>query len=163
MYPTVRFGFFMYPTVRFGAVLKEGENPTVRFGAVNRAEPHRTDRKNRTVKNLKIMGLRPPLFILKRHSRGTLLLRYGLERPVAPQPRAGGRPVYGSVCLLLCFVCCICSALFVFCFFFRLNTSSPSGAVGVDTFHPGYSSFPRLTPRLADGPREVFRKTSPLY
>ena len=34
-----------------GSVLKEGKNPTVRVGAVNRTEPHRTDRKNRTVKN----------------------------------------------------------------------------------------------------------------
>ena len=34
---TVRFVCFMYPTVR--------------IGAINRTEPHRTDRKNRTVKN----------------------------------------------------------------------------------------------------------------
>ena len=69
-------------------------------------------------------------------------------------PEPGGRPVYGSVCHLLCFARCICSDFFFF--FFRLKPFSPSGAAGVDTFHPGYSSFPRLTPRLADGPREVF-------
>ena len=44
--PTVRFG-----AVRCGAVFQERTNPTVRFGAVNRTEPHRTDRKTRTVKN----------------------------------------------------------------------------------------------------------------
>ena len=65
--PTVRFGYILCPTVRFGAVFRyrktygavrfgfeEGKNPTVRFGAVgavDRTEPHRTDRKNRTVKN----------------------------------------------------------------------------------------------------------------
>ena len=67
------------------------------------------------------------------------------------------RAMYGSVRHLLSFVCCICSTLL-----FRLNTSPPSGAVGVATFHPGYLPFPRLTPRLADGPREIFRMTSPL-
>ena len=63
----------------------------------------------------------------------------------------------------------VCVSSFMFCVlylfyfvFFRLNTSSPSGAVGVATFHPGYLSFPRRTPRLADGPQEVFRMTSPL-
>ena len=29
-----------------------------------------------------------------------------------PQSRAGRRPVYGSVCLLLCFVCCIVEMIF---------------------------------------------------
>ena len=61
---TVRFGATLCPTVRFGAVFRyhqtygevrcgfqEGKNPTMRCGAVNRTEPHRTDRKNRTVKN----------------------------------------------------------------------------------------------------------------
>ena len=67
------------------------------------------------------------------------------------------RAMYGSVCHLLCFVCCI-----VLLCFFRLNTSSPSRAEDVATFHPGYLSFPRLTPRLANGPREVFRITFPL-
>ena len=46
-----------YGAVRFG--FEEGKYPTVRFGAVNHADPHRTDRKNRTVKNpgfLHIMG-----------------------------------------------------------------------------------------------------------
>ena len=53
--------------------------------------------------------------------------------------------------------------LYLFYFvFFCLSTSSPSGAVGVATFHPGYLSFPCLTPRLADGPRGFFRITSPL-
>ena len=41
------------------------------------------------------------------------------------------RAMYGSVCHLLHFVCIICSTLL-----FRLNTSPPSGAVGVATFHP---------------------------
>ena len=67
------------------------------------------------------------------------------------------RAMYPSVCHLLSFVCCICSTLF-----FRLNTFPPSGAVSFATFHPGYLSFPCLTPRLADGPREVFRMISPL-
>ena len=65
--------------------------------------------------------------------------------------------MYGFVCHILSFVCCICSTLF-----FRLSTSPPRGAVGVATFHPWYLSFPRLTPRLADDPREVFCMTSPL-
>ena len=59
------------------------------------------------------------------------------------------RAIYGSSCHL--FGCCICSTLF-----FRLDTSPPSGAVRVATFHPGHLSFPRLTPRLVDGPREFF-------
>ena len=67
------------------------------------------------------------------------------------------RAMYGSVCYLSFFVCCICSTLV-----FRLNTSPLRGAVGVATFHPGYLSFPRLTPRHADGPREVFCMTSSL-
>ena len=37
----------MNPIVRFAYILC----PTVRFGAVNHTEPHRTDRKKRTVKN----------------------------------------------------------------------------------------------------------------
>ena len=66
--PTVRFGYTLCPTVRFGAVFQygntygavrfgfeEGKNPTAWFGAVSGAvkstEPHRTDRKNRTLKN----------------------------------------------------------------------------------------------------------------
>ena len=61
--PTVRFGDILCLTVRFGAVfpycktygavcsIEEGENPAVPFGAVNRIEPHRTDKKKRTVKN----------------------------------------------------------------------------------------------------------------
>ena len=63
----------------------------------------------------------------------------------------------------------VCASFFIFyvshLFYFvfsHLNTFSPSGAVRVATFHPGHLSFPRLTPRLADGPREVFRMTSPL-
>ena len=67
------------------------------------------------------------------------------------------RAMYGSVCYLISFVCCICSTLF-----FSTKHFPARGAVGVATFHPGYLSFPRLTPRLADGPQEVFRKTSPL-
>ena len=86
-----------------------------------------------------------------------------------PSPEPGGnqgtlfgRNVVQRLCTGLCvifclFVCCICSSLF-----FRLNTFPPRGAVGVATFHPGYLSFPRLTPGHADGPREVFRMTSPL-
>ena len=52
--------------------------------------------------------------------------------------------------------------LYLFYLLFRLNTSPPRGAVSVATFHPGYLSFPGLTPRHADGPREAFRMTSPL-
>ena len=65
--PTVRFGYVLYPTVRFGGVFQchetyvavrcgfeQGKNRTVRFGAVirtePRTEPHRTDKKTRTVK-----------------------------------------------------------------------------------------------------------------
>ena len=63
---TVRFGAVICPAVRFGAVFKNRKcygavrffmYPTVRFGEVNRSEPHRTDRKNRTVKNPGIYGL----------------------------------------------------------------------------------------------------------
>ena len=64
----------------------------------------------------------------------------------------------------------VCVSSYIFCVlylfyfvFFRLNTSPPSGAVSVANFHPGYLSFPRLAPSLADGPREVFRMTSPFY
>ena len=67
------------------------------------------------------------------------------------------RAMYESVCHLLSFCVLFCSTLI-----FRLNTSPPRGAVGVATFHPGYLSFPRLTPRHADGPQKVFRMTSPL-
>ena len=59
--------------------------------------------------------------------------------------------MYGSVCHILPF--CV---LYLFYYVFRLKTSPPNGAVSVVTFHPVYLSFPRLTPRLADGPREVF-------
>ena len=52
MYRTVRFGAGFrnqesYGEMRFG--FEEGQNPTVRFGAVSRPDPHRIDRKNRTV------------------------------------------------------------------------------------------------------------------
>ena len=46
---SVRFSNIVKPSVRFG--FEEGKSPTVRFGAVNLTEPHRTDRKNRTLKN----------------------------------------------------------------------------------------------------------------
>ena len=46
--------------------------------------------------------------------------------------------------------------------FFQLNAFPPRGAVCAATFHPGYLSLLRLTPRHADGPREIFRMTSPL-
>ena len=55
MYPTVRFGAVFVSEESFGAVrygFEEGESTTVRFGAVAHAEPHRTDRKDRVVKNL---------------------------------------------------------------------------------------------------------------
>ena len=81
---TVRCGFDGIPTVWFGAVLRNREsygavrcglqilevlrcgsvrfsdvvNPTVRF--VNRTEPHRTDRKNRTVKTVSYTHLTLP-------------------------------------------------------------------------------------------------------
>ena len=50
----VRCGFPISYSKTYGAVRcgsQEGKNLTVCFGAVNRAEPHRTDMKNRTVKN----------------------------------------------------------------------------------------------------------------
>ena len=53
-YGAVRCGFPISYSKTYGAVrcgFQEGKNPTVCFGAVNRAEPHRTDRKNRTLKN----------------------------------------------------------------------------------------------------------------
>ena len=53
-----RFGAVIYPTVRFGAVFQHHTYGAVRCGfqecknpTVNRTEPHRTERKNRTVKN----------------------------------------------------------------------------------------------------------------
>ena len=54
-----------YGAVRFG--FEEDKNPTVRFGAVNRIKPHRTDRKNRTVKNpdgyaIDMIGTRSELY-----------------------------------------------------------------------------------------------------
>ena len=77
------------------------------------------------------------------------------DAPLSPE--SGGDQGTG-----LCVIFYVLCVVFVLLCFFRLNTSTPSGAVGVDTFHPGYSSFPRLTPRLADGPRKVFRMTFPL-
>ena len=47
--------------------------------------------------------------------------------------------------------------------FSLLNTSPPREAVGDATFHPGYLLFARLTPRHADGPREVYSIISLLY
>ena len=58
------------------------------------------------------------------------------------------------------FIICV---LHLFYFVFQLNTSPRRGAVGDATFHPGFLSFARLTPRHADGPREVFGVISPLY
>ena len=46
---SVRFSDIVKPTVRCDAVFKRAK--ILRCGAVNRTEPHRTDRKNRTVKN----------------------------------------------------------------------------------------------------------------
>ena len=68
------------------------------------------------------------------------------------------RAMCGPVCHLLFSCVLYCSTLF-----FRLNTSPPRRAVGVATFHREYLSFPRLTPRHADGPREVFGMIFPLY
>ena len=61
-YGAVRCGFQMSWTLRCGSVIffvllcgsvrfSDIVKPTVRCGAVNRTEPHRTDRKNRTVKS----------------------------------------------------------------------------------------------------------------
>ena len=63
-------------------------------------------------------------------------------------------------CVPSCTFLCV---VFVLLCVFRLNTSPPPGAVGVATFHPRYLSFPRLTLRHADGPREVFGMISPLH
>ena len=71
------------------------------------------------------------------------------DAPLSPEPG-------GDQCTGLCVVFYVSCVVFVLLCFFRLNTSSPSGAVGIDTFHSGYSSFPRLSPRLANGPREFF-------
>ena len=53
---------------------------------------------------------------------------------------------------------CVLSFIFfvLYLFYFvRLNTSPPYGAVGDGTFHSGNLSFPHLTSRHANGPREV--------
>ena len=50
-----------------------------------------------------------------------------------------------------------------FIYFYVSKHLPPRGSVGDVTFHSGYLSFPRLTPRHADGPREVFGMASPLY
>ena len=68
------------------------------------------------------------------------------------------RAMYWSVCHLSYFVCCIRSTLFCFGYPLPRSRRCRCGA----TFPPECLSFPRLTPRLADGPREVFRMTSPL-
>ena len=65
---------------------------------------------------------------------------------------------YVRVCVSY-FIFCV---LYLFCFVFSTKHFPPKRAVGVATFHPGYLSFPRLTPRHTDGPREVFCMTSPL-
>ena len=55
---------------------------------------------------------------------------------------------------------CVSSFIYFLCVVFvllsRLNTSPPRGAVGDAAFHPGYLSFPRLTPHHANGPWEFF-------
>ena len=106
--------------------------------------------------------------IAKHNSRADVLSPIALPTPSSAQSRGAtrvpcsrvtwSRAMYGPVCHIFIFLCVV----FVLLCFFRLNTSPPSGAVGVATSHPGYLSFPRLTPRHADGPREVFRMTSPL-
>ena len=51
---SVRFSDIVKPTVRCGAVFKRAK--ILRCGAVRCGQPHRTDRKNRTVKNPEYIG-----------------------------------------------------------------------------------------------------------
>ena len=88
------------------------------------------------------------------------LFNFALPKPSSAQSRGtlfACNVVQGYVraCVSSFFCLLYCSTLI-----FRLNTSPPRGAVDAPTFHPGYLSFLRLTPRHADGPREVFRMTS---
>ena len=104
------------------------------------------------------------LYLRRRTVAFSSLLNFALPTPSSAQSRGATRVLcsrvtwyrdtYGPVC----FFCVVFVLLF-----FRLNTSPPRGAVGEATFHPGYLSFPRLTRRHTDGPREVFGMTSPLY
>ena len=68
--------------------------------------------------------------------------------------------VQGYVRVCVSYFIFMCVAFVLVCF--SAKHFPPRGAVGVATFHPGYLSCSRLTPRHADGPREVFRLTSPL-
>ena len=106
-------------------------------------------------------------YLRRRAVASSSLFNFALPTPSSVQSRGATRvpfsrvtwyrAMYGSACLLLSFVCCVCST-----FFFPTKHFPARGAVGVATFYPGCLSFPRLTPHLADGPREVFRMTSPL-
>ena len=62
-------------------------------------------------------------------------------------------------CVLFCVFLCVVFALL----YFQLNIFQPRGAVGDATFRTEYLSFPRLTSRYANDPREGFGMTSPLY
>ena len=81
-----------------------------------------------------------------------------LPTPSSAQSRGGTRvpcsrvtwyrAMYGSVCHVLSF--CVLH-LFYFGFSAQHFLPPSRGCVGVATFHLGYLSFPRLTPRHADG------------
>ena len=96
------------------------------------------------------------------------LFNFALPTPSSTQSRGATRvpcsrvtwyrAIYGHVCHLyfFCVLYLIYFVSFVKFFFF------PREDVSAVTFHPGYSSFLGLTPRQADGPREVFHMNSPL-
>ena len=67
-----------------------------------------------------------------------------------------GTGPYTGLCVIFCFF-----VLYLF-YVFRVNTPPHRGAVGGVTFLSGYLSFPHLTPRNANDPREVFGMTPPL-
>ena len=98
-------------------------------------------------------------YVRRRAVAFSSLINFALPTPSSAQSRRATRvpgsrvtwyrAMYGSVCHILSFVwyCTFCS---------RLNTSPPSRAVGVATFHPGYLSFPRLTPPPCQWPAGDF-------
>ena len=85
------------------------------------------------------------------------LFNFALPTPSSAQSRGATRVPCSRV--TWSFIFCV---LYLFYFISSTKHFSPRGAVGIATFYPGYLSFPRLTPRRADGPWEVFRMTSPL-
>ena len=65
---------------------------------------------------------------------------------LSPEPRGDPGTLFAHN-VVQGYICDSVLSFFVCLFYlFRLNISPPRGAVGGVTFHPGYLSFPHLTP-----------------